>query len=361
MSAQQKLQEDYDNLGVKVMEWEDMINSVQREESTVAEIQVSIEEGITDLNHCIQIRDKYKSNVKFMKDLKMETNIMIIYLNLLRNEYDMRQDAEPMDGGKPVIDFIVLSTLINELEQLNFRLQTNEHSLKNEVSNLGEAAKFIHNLNNEVKRYLEFNIYGLDLESIISNPPNKIFRNFVDITGPILDYKINLEIQEREKQELQKQMYPVGKISKQGALILQSRLEDQLDQTQFIQPVAEFAQPIKQKAQKKGKKNSRGGFNNNIQQEMVQIKPSVNRMGITQELRNYYTKNWKSLMEENSHLDISGLDALMASKGLEKAIYDRIKRSPLDYDVLCTSITNTLRHVSHILPLKFKILTFSSR
>lgn len=69
-------------------------------------------------------------------------------------------------------------------------------------------------------------------------------------------------------------------------------------------------------------------------------------MGITQELRNYYTKNWKSLMEENSHLDISGLDALMASKGLEKAIYDRIKRSPLDYDVLCTSITNTLRNVS---------------
>lgn len=68
-------------------------------------------------------------------------------------------------------------------------------------------------------------------------------------------------------------------------------------------------------------------------------------MGVTQDLRNYYTRNWKNLMEENTHLDISGLDALMASKGLEKAIYDRIKRSPLDYDVLCTSITNTLRHV----------------
>ena len=346
MTAQHKLQDSYDQLGVKVMEWEDMINSVKREEETVTNIQVAIEEGITDLNHCIQIRDKYKANVKFMKDLKMETSIMIIYLNLLRNEYDMRQDANLNEGGKPVIDFIVLSTLINELEQLNFRLQTNEHSLKNEVSKLGEAAKFIHNLNNEVKRYLEFNIYGLDLETITRNPPTKIFRNFVDITGPILDYKINLEIKQREQLEAQRQLYnPIGKVTKQGALILQSRLEDTIDPVQFMQPEVEYTEPAKPKATKKGKKGGRG-YNNNIQQDMVQMKPSVNRMGITQELRNFYTKNWKSLMEDNSYLDISGLDALMASKGLEKAIYDRIKRSPLDYDVLCTSITNTLRHVS---------------
>lgn len=50
-------------------------------------------------------------------------------------------------------------------------------------------------------------------------------------------------------------------------------------------------------------------------------------------------------MEDNKHLDISGLDVLMASRSLEKAIYDRIKNSPLDYDVLCTSITNTLKHI----------------
>ena len=75
------------------------------------------------------------------------------------------------------------------------------------------------------------------------------------------------------------------------------------------------------------------------------MKPVVNRNSINQDLRNYYCKNWKKLMENNAHLDISGLDALMSSKSLEKAMYDKIKKNPLEYDVLCTSITNTLRHV----------------
>jgi hypothetical protein len=66
---------------------------------------------------------------------------------------------------------------------------------------------------------------------------------------------------------------------------------------------------------------------------------------VNEELRSYYCKNWKKLMESNPYLEISGLDALMSSKSLEKAIYDRIKKSPLEYDVLCTSITNTLRHI----------------
>lgn len=50
-------------------------------------------------------------------------------------------------------------------------------------------------------------------------------------------------------------------------------------------------------------------------------------------------------MESNPHLELSGLDAMMTANSLEKAIYDKIKRNPQEYDVLCGSISNTLRYV----------------
>lgn len=154
MAVRQQLQQQYDQIGVKVMEWEDMIQQVKKEELIVAEIKQAIEDGITDLAHCLQLRDKYKSSVKFLKDLKTETAVTIIYLQLLKNEYEIRQGNDSSEGGKAVIDLIVLSALIGELEQLNFRLQTSSQSLKQEAINLGEAAKFIQGLYLEVKRYL---------------------------------------------------------------------------------------------------------------------------------------------------------------------------------------------------------------
>ena len=76
---------------------------------------------------------------------------------------------------------------------------------------------------NEVKRHLEFNIFGLDLNALTDTPPSTNFQNFVDITGPIMDYKVNLEIQEKEKASMQKKLFPKKDNKKRGPVILESK------------------------------------------------------------------------------------------------------------------------------------------
>lgn len=81
---------------------------------------------------------------------------------------------------------------------------------------LQEGAVFISELFNDVKRYLEFNIFGLDLATLSNSPPLDHFKNFVDLTGPIMDYKINLEIQEKDKISMHRRLFPKKELRKGG-------------------------------------------------------------------------------------------------------------------------------------------------
>jgi len=133
--------------------------------------------------------------------------------------------------------------------------------------------------------------------------------------------------------------------------------KENIESVLITKPADEAAKEenIKSKDQNNNRKNN-GKFNNNNKNEnMTEMKPKVDKNQINDALRNYYKKNWKSCMEENLHFDISGLDALMASKGLEKSLYDRLKAKPLEYDACCASVSNTLRHVSQLKTISQKI------
>ena len=335
---QEDLQSTYNDLGIKVLEWEDMIAAVSHEEKIIEKIHESLKAGITDLAAIQDIRDQYK-DVKYLKDLRLEIRLMVVYLQILRLEFERRQDIIVREESiKPAIDYLLLGALVMELDELSLRINSSDNSLKNDLISLSDNNKYIHELHNDVKRYLDYSVYTLNLESLNTQNIKKIYKKFVDLTGPILDYKINLEIQEREKnqqQAMQSTPYP-SKDSiphKKQAIVLESKYNVDEEQVSSNVSYSKHVNAITNT----GVYKDENEYNN--------MKPVVNRNSINQDLRNYYCKNWKKLMENNAHLDISGLDALMSSKSLEKAIYDKIKKNPLEYDVLCTSITNTLRHV----------------
>ena len=319
-----------------------------------------MEKGLTDICMIIQVRDKYRE-IKYKTDIKLESRLMVIYLQLLKFEYEQRVRLafEEEENLKPGIDYMVLSALNIEIEDLQTRLRNCGKLNDGEDSNkFTDCYKFVRTLWEEVQKHLEMWIYTLNLEHMNKSPPKKLFRKFVDLTGPIIDYKINLEIKQRERPKIKevvkddkhKNQFILESVVPQKEIKVNdgSKKYDPFkkdlinpDKTQFVtvQPPANN--------NTKGNKQQRANTAN-LQQDSVDVKPKVDKNTITEELRNYYRKNWKSLMEDNQYFDISGLDALMATKTLEKGLYDRLKAKPLEYDACCTSVSNTLRHVTHL-------------
>lgn len=343
------LQGMYDNLGVKVMEWEDMITSVVQEENTIEKIHESLKSDVLEVNQLQDIREQYK-NIRFIKDIRMEVCLMSLYLEALRKEYERRQDMIiHEDSLKPCIDFIMLGVLVGELDDLQRRLKNQEDKLKSELIVLHENQRFFHDLYAETKRFLELNVFNQNLDQLNSQPTKKLYKKFVDIRGPALDHKINLEIQEREKTQTSKPYIPPhSNLVKRQPLVIESKYNREREAALGYMnenPEHFLGGNDERKLGKAGEGGKVGHHPFRDEPESIPIKPTVNRTIVNEDLRNYYCKNWKKLMESNPYLEISGLDALMASRSLEKSIYDRLKKSPLEYDVMCTSISNTLRHI----------------
>lgn len=345
-----ELQAIYENLGVKVMEWEDMITAVTQEEKTIEKIQEALKSDVKDVNYIQDAREQYK-NIRYIKDIRMEVRLMSLYLETLRGEYERRQDLiQHEDSIKSCIDFIMLGVLVSELDDLQRRLKNQEDKLKSELIVLHDNQRFFHELYAETKRYLELNVFNLSLDQLNSQPTKKLYKKFVDIRGSVLDHKINLEIQEREKTQATKAYVPAASnLTKRQPLVLESKYNRERDQAHgYMNDNPEHF--IGQGDERKGS----GKLGDNLKSqhhpfrdepESIPVKPKVDNALVTEDLRNYYCKNWKKLMESNPFLEISGLDALMSSRSLEKSIYDKIKKSPLEYDVFCTSISNMLRHI----------------
>lgn len=347
VQKQSDLQVMYSGLGVKVLEWEVMIQAVAQEEKVKDQITNTIDSRTTDLNQIQDIREQYK-NIRYLKDTKMEVDLLLMYLDSLQAEYERRQDIIVREESlKPAIDFLLLGALIGELDDLLHRLKTHDGNLKAELYALHEKQRFFHDLHADTKRYLEFNIFSLTLDQLNSQATKKLHNKFVDIRGPTLDYKINLEIQEREKHQVPKTLFnaPVH-LTKRQPLVLESKYTRETERTEQNENwnAGDDRKGLGRSGEH-GKPSYHGPRDDNSN---TPSKPAIDKEIISEELRNYYAKSWKNLMESNSHLEISGLDALMASRSLEKAIYDKIKQSPIEYDVLCTSITTTLRHILHM-------------
>lgn len=349
IQKREDLQTIYENLGVKVMEWEDMITSVIQEEKTIEKIQEALKSDNLEVNQLQDIREQYK-NIRYIKDIRMEVCLMSLYLESLRKEFDRRQDMIiHEDSIKPCIDFIMLGVLVGELDDLQRRLKNQEDKLKTELIVLHENQRFFHELYAETKRYLELNVFSLTLDQLNSQPTKKLYKKFVDIRGPTLDHKINLEIQEREKHQTAKTFIPPqSNLVKRQPLVIESKYNRERDTPLGYlndNPDHLLGPTDDRKLGKPGDPGRTSHHPFRDEPETVPVKPTVNKIIVDEDLRNYYCKNWKKLMESNPYLEISGLDALMASRSLEKSIFDRLKKSSLEYDVMCTSISNTLRHI----------------
>lgn len=357
-SAYSSIEDAYQMLSVKVLEWEDIRGSIFKEKELSRVIEKALIEGEAGLNKISSFKSQYRAGIKYMKDISLEARLMKAYLSSLKQEFLRRQRMEVgVQTRKSVIDFVQLSSLINEVDDLLLRLKTSpEQKYKKELEDLYDGVRFVRDLFQEVKRHLELAVYTTDMKRLNSSMPSSTFKSFVDITGPIIDHKTNLEIKEKEQREMTKSLTMNAKPQKKSPFIMDARyMEPEKPKKAALKPYDPFGSnkmlsdlavpPLKTSTEKSqtapGKKRTKT-------KEEGPPKPIVNKDFISQDLRNYYSKTWKFMMERNRHLDISGLDALLASKTLEKSIYDKIKRSPIEYDVLCSSISNTLKNVLYL-------------
>lgn len=368
------LNKEYQSLGVIILEYDDIRDSLNQETRIMDEIETTLENGLSDIGLVVQTRDKFRE-LKYKKNINMETRLMLIYLQLLRQDYDEKSKVEDSPEEEVIlkagIDFMVLSALTGEVDDLMTRLRNlgklNNPSAGDDYDRFIESAKFIRSLCEDVGKHLDSFVYTMNLEQLNKSAPNKLFKKFIDLTGPIIDFKINLEIKQRQRPKLNDQR-PVKEDKHRHQFILESVLpikQEKVDKSKKYDPfnkdIGQEKAEVKAPAQvgkvklKTGKyievktfDKKTGGYHHKLQKTTENpddIKPKIDKNTITDALRNYYRKNWKNLMEDNLHFDISGLDSLMASKGLEKALYDRLKAKALEYDACCTSVSNTLRHV----------------
>jgi hypothetical protein len=352
---QEELETVYRDLKIKIPAWEDLVTSMKSEEKILERIDNYIKGGVIEVHSIQELRELFKS-IKFMKDFRVETKLMILYVKSLRNEFTKRHSSDFLEESpKAAVDFIALGSLVTELDELITRARSVHQPQQGEISLMQDYLKFIHDLYTEAKKYIETNIYGLKLKDLLSMNIATSFKKLVDITGPILDYKCTLELQGQKKDDYHRSLFVNKENQKKRAAMLEAR--PVVDPQGLEQRSASKAAPSEMDSAKKGEQDgarremasetkaaNHHPFHD--EQEAAPVKPMVSPTGIGQDLRNYFLKMWKRFIESNPYLDTSGLDALMTSKSLEKGIFLKFKKSPLQYDQICSRITILLKQVT---------------
>jgi hypothetical protein len=353
VSRKREINNLYEKLAIKIMDWEEILLNLGNEERVIEKINQLIVAGAKDFEAVQGLRDSYKA-LKYHRDVKTEIKLMYVYTQLLKTEFEKRQNnAEMNEEMKPIIDYVLLRALVKEGENLLARIKNSEGSLPYDANGLSENVGFIRELCNDTKKFLEHNILGLNIQQLKQRSIEKYYKNFVDISGTIIDHKINLEIQERELA----QMEVVHRVEKEvtpkiPSNIIEAKLFKEKDSllTRAMPAEKRVVTPEKE-APDWGKAvvenvTPRSGNHPFMDEQVAMIlKPPAEPMEISDELRNYYIRSWKKQLESNPHLELSAVDIVLEANNLEKTLYKRLKSNPKNYDALCSSITNTLRNV----------------
>ena len=215
LARRDDMQHIYDSLGVRVLEWDDMVAKAKAEQQSVQEISLALKNKDIDLQTIQELRKSYEK-FEFAKDIKIEARTMLVYLQVLQREYERRQDVFVRDEVKPAIDFHALKGLIKELQELVERIKIHsaqdkdlssaesEINLKTDLFALTDHSKFLMELHNEIKKYLETEVYSSGLADLDLSKIKTTFNKFVDLTVMILDYKTELEIRDRNRSQPEK-------------------------------------------------------------------------------------------------------------------------------------------------------------
>lgn len=217
LAKRDEMKQIYQSLGVRVFEWDDMVTKASSEEDSIQTISLTLKNKDIDLQTIQDIRKQYKK-FEYTKDIKLEARTMLVYLQVLQREYERRQDIYVRDEVKPAIDYNALKSLIVELDDLVERIKTHgtesgqselsstesEINLKSDLFALSDRCKFLMELHNEIKRYLDTEVYTKTLADLDLSQIKTSFNKFVDLNVIILDYKTELEIRDRNKAQQDK-------------------------------------------------------------------------------------------------------------------------------------------------------------
>lgn len=185
------LAREYQEIQVKIPDFEKLQKKIEQENNLVAIIKGGLKSvSLTDL---IIYRKQIQGH-QYNKDPSLEFMMLSKQVELLHKEYLQSPESR---SDKPMFDLIGLVALLREFED-SIKHHNTAVSLKLDASEYGlddpsKSTRFLSNLIEEVKKYLNDSIYTLSLENV-KQIKNHSFKNFVDLTNEITDHKIRLEI-----------------------------------------------------------------------------------------------------------------------------------------------------------------------
>jgi hypothetical protein len=348
-----QLKEDYSKLGVKVTEFEKLSEQFTTERERCRIIEEKLE------RYTLQDLMRYRQELmthSFFRDRNLETKMLLKQVQLLEEEFIKASEGFDDEIDTPLLDLITLETLQKELLEVR----------KNSRFNYSNKGQFMGKLISDVKAYLQENVYSMDLDGV-SKLKSHCYKKLVDLTKEITDHKIKLEISQKplEKNPRKKETEETRKydafglfgsdfalVSRQEPLV--QHREDRVHPSSSHMDVEDIragkatvggnhpadADASEGRNKDGTKKRRHDGTYHDPK------KPEVVQGPISSQLKDYFIQSFKYWLERNDNFEISGLDALMEAKALEKHICDKYLDKAKDYDDVCESICKVLRNLA---------------
>ena len=350
-----QLRDEYTKLGVKVPDFERLSEQFFAEKEKCRQADDRLER--LPLQDLMRIRQEIMGH-SFFRDRPLETKMLLRQVQMLEDEFVKSGDGFDDEIDTPIVDLVTLETLQKELLEVR----------KNVRFNYSNKGQFLGKLISEVKSYLQEHIYSLDLDGM-SRLRSKCYKKLLDLTKEITDHKIKLEISQKPQERPKKQVEETRKYDVFGLFgsdFAHASRVDQQARKQEIKPynpmdleegsgvagkeagkATVITSNQETEAQEGGKKErDREQRKKRIEGPFQDPKkPEVGNGSINSPLREYFGNTFKYWLEKNENFEISGLDALMAAKTLEKHINDKYIDKAKEYDEVCESVSKVLRNL----------------
>lgn len=277
-----QLAEEYTGLGITIPKIDKLFGRVQECKNYVGEAERLLAGGS---DYDIWRLHELKNNLigmEYFRSSNLLGKIFTKYFYRIRELYESNGLDDCVMGNEDETPFTLeyeeLRKLVKRAEGLWRRCSDTVRA------DLKEKATFLNKIYKDVSEHLSKVVHTMSIDEFKTKAPCKLFRNFVNIEAPILEFKQKLELKETQLKE-----------SKEAEKEIQ-----------------------------------------------VSKKPILGKE-ITTQIRSFYIKNWTDGMTKNKAFDLTQNNAKTLAKNMEKILFTSNSEDAAGYEKSCDEISRLLK------------------
>ena len=276
----EQLTEEYNRLEVRIPEVEEKFNRIQECKNLRREAERLLTNEEATISEILEIKDSF-SKMPYFKSANMTGKIFSKLFYKMRETYESNQEENPF-----TIEYSDMCRLIKDAQDTQAKKCRDEVRL-----DLKEKTGFINQIFKDVNDHLNKTVYNLSLKQLKETELDLVFRGFVNIAGPVQDYKKKLEEKDNQSNQVQ--------------------------------------HPLEMK-----------------KKEKEETSKSISMDVISQDSRAMYTNTWGGLLGSNKYFSLEQKDPLHIAKMIEKEVYLKFETRLADYEKHCEEISRLLKEIA---------------